>query len=333
MPVATSDLKLLKSQSVGDVAASNGGRMSSNIIPTGVTGNIFPDVPQAERTAGSTKFRKCFYKNTNAANLPLLNSRLFLENYTQGDDAVYMHVGSQTNLQSDLTGSEKLYGCGKLDASVSAGATSMTVLIENASTQFFQNGDVVRISDRATIDGAGNEEFVTLSGAPSIAGSIVTLNFTPALVNGYTAAASRVSNVYAGGDLIPVADSFVASTVGSGDYDEVASPPTLYNNGAVFDEWTLTFTSSTAFTAAGTREGALAAGSILSDYSPTNPATGLPFFTLLSAGFTGAWTAGDTLTFRTFPAAVPLWFKRVVPASAGAIAGNRFVVGIDGETA
>lgn len=333
MAILTTELKVFRSAQVSNTAAANGGRASYNEAVSGVNNNLFPDVSQAERTAGATHFRKAFFKNLNAANLTLFAARCFVENYTPGDDAAYFHAGAQDDLQSALTGSEDLYGAGKLDADVIAGATSITVLLENSSVQFFKNGQMIRISDKANVDAAGNEEFVTINGAPSLLGSVVTLSITPALANGYDADNTRVSNVYSFGDLKGSPSLVVASTVGNGDYDNVTQPIVVPNVGGVYDDWTLTFTSSTAFTCTGTREGAQGSGSTLADFSPNNPATGTPFFTVKSAGFSGTWQAGDTLTFRTTPAHIPLWLKRIVPAGAGALAGDKVIVAIDGETA
>jgi hypothetical protein len=334
MPIVDAELRSFKSQSVSDTAASNGGRLSANVVASGVNNNIFPDVPQAERLSGSLKYRKVFYKNENAANLPLYNANLFVENYTQGDDAVYMRLGTQTDLQSARTGAEKIYGCGKLDVTVAAGASSLNVLIEDATVQFFADGDTIRISDKATIDaGTGNEEYATISGAPSLAGSVATLALTAPLANGYNASAARVSNVYTHGDLQPAASALVATTLGNGTYDDVAAPIVLSNVGTVYDEWTVTFSTATAYAVSGVREGAIGTASTLGDFAPLNPANSSPLFTLPGAGFIGVWAAGDTLTFITSPAAVPLWVERRVPPNASAVAGNRFVIGLTGETA
>lgn len=331
MPVLGSELKMYRSTLVADTAGTNGGVMSSNEVVHNVNNNIFPDVPQSERTAGSTKYRKVFYKNTNSANLPLLNPRVFLDKYTQGDDAVYMAVGTQSDLQSGL-GTPKLYGCGKLDAAANTGATSIQVLIENPATQFFANGDAIRITNKADVNAAGQEEFNVVSGTPSLAGSVATITLTTPLVNTYAATDTRVANVYApGSDLKPTISGSSVATVGNGDLDFNAM--TLVNSGTLFDDWTVTFSSSTAYSVSGARSGAVGTGNTLTDFSPTNPATGTPYFTLPASAFSGAWAAADTALFTTNPASIPLWLKRVVPAGAAAISGNRFTLAMDGETA
>lgn len=334
MPIVANELKMYRSVSISNTAGSNGGRedLSAEVVDN-VNHNIFPDVSEAERSAGLTTFRKVFVHNMNAANLPLTNCKLFVENYTAGNDAVVFHTGTQNNLQSALTGAENLYGCGKLDANVSASAVSLSVLLENSGIQYFRNGDQIRVSNKATIDGAGTEDIVTIDSAPSQVGSVVTLHFTPALANAYTAAASRVANLFAAGDLKTSIASLVTTTIGNGDFTN-PSGVNLYgsNQGTMEDQWTLTFTSATAFTVSGAKTGALAAGSTLSTYAPNNPVTGAPYFTILAAGWTGTWAATDTMTFTTNPASAAIWAKRVVPSGTTPVSGNKVVFGIDGET-
>ena len=182
MPILGTELKMYRSALISDTAASNGGLLSSSEVVSGVNNNIFPDAPQAERATGSTKYRKVFFKNANASDLVLLNPRVFLDKYTPGDDAVYFFSGTQSDLQSDI-GTPKIYGAGKLDANAAAGATSINVLIESAARQFFSSGDLIRITDKADVGSTGQEEFVTVSGSPTISGSVVTINLTTALTN------------------------------------------------------------------------------------------------------------------------------------------------------
>ena len=332
MPILGTELKLFRSSLVSDLAASNGGVLSANEIVTSVNNNIFPDVPQAERTTGSTKYRKVFFKNANAADLALLSPRVFLDKYTQGDDAIFIIAGTQSDLQSGIAGTPKLYGAGKLDTNVSANATSIKVLIEDAAAQFFQNGDTIRISNKADVTAVGQEEFVVISGAPTIAGSIVTIPLATPLANAYAASDTRVANVYSpGAPLAPSLTSTNVATIGNGDLS--FGSVVLGNLGTIYDQWTITFSSSTAFSVEGVRYGSAGSGNTVTDLAPVNPETGTALFTIPAAAFTGAWSAGDTASFTTVPAAIPLWLKRTVPVAAAAISGNRFIIAIDGETA
>lgn len=330
MPIVASELKMYRSLLVSDTAGSNGGRMSTNEVITGLSNNIMPDVPQAERIAGSTKYRKVFYRVTNAADLPLLSATIFMDKYTQGDDAVYFFPGTQTDLQSAITGSEVKYGAAKLDANRSAGATSLTVLLENPSIPIFTNGDKIRVSNKPTVDAAGDEDIVTISSVPSLVGSLLTFSFTPALTFSYLETNTRVSKVYTVGDVKPTYSSqSVTSALGTCNFAQLA----LTNLGTIYDVWTVTFSSPTAYSVSGANSGAVGTGNRSGDFAPLNPSSGVPFFTLPSAALGGTFAASDTIHFTTSPAAVPLWVRRDVPGGAAAIVGNSFSLCMEGETA
>lgn len=332
MSIIASELQWYKSETVDDTI-NNGGRMSSNLSPTQVKNNVWPDVSQAERIAGSTKYRKMFIKVSNDDDITLVNPRIFVETYTPADDNVSIFEGTQNDIQDDLTGSERLYGCGQLDANVIATATSMDVLTEGVALDHFQDGDLIRISDKTDVDdGGGNEEFVTISGAPSYSGDVATISFTPALANGYSAAATRVASVIEASNIIG-ASTGVTVVSGGGAYDDATYPVELDSIGSVEQDWTLTFTSPTAFDIVGDTLGNVGSGNISTDATPNNPDFSKPYFTLQQEGFSGTFSAADTLSFTTSPAAAPIWYKRTVPAAAASFSANKVIVAIDGESA
>ncbi|MES0334900.1 MAG: hypothetical protein SFH39_00865 [Candidatus Magnetobacterium sp. LHC-1] len=100
---------------------------------------------------------------------------------------------------------------------------------------------------------------------------------------------------------------------------------TLNNAGTVEDTFTLTFTSSSAFTCASVSEGSVGIGTTSGTFAPTNPNTANAYFSVPSSCFSGVWTTGDTVQFKTHPAAAPLWIKEVVPAGTSAFSENGFV--------
>lgn len=330
MPIVASELKMYRSLLVSDTAGSNGGRMSTNEVLTGLSNNIMPDVPQTERTVGSIKYRKVFFRNTNAANLPLLSTRIFMDKYTQGDDAVYFFPATQSDLQSAITGSEVKYGVAKLDANKTAGATQLVVLLENPAIPIFANGDKIRVSNKATVDAVGDEDIVTISGVPTPSGALLTINFTPALAFSYLESNTKVSKIYDAGDVKPVySGQTVTSAAGTCDFSQLV----LTNLGTIYDTWVVTFSTSTAYSVAGTNSGSVGTGNRSGDFSPLNPETGVPYFTLPSAALGGTFAAGNTINFTTSPGAVPLWVRRDVPAGAAAVVGNSFNLCMEGETA
>lgn len=331
MTILRAEMKFYKSTTVGDTSA-NGGRMSSNQIASGAAANVFPSVDNAERVAGSTKYRKVSAKVANDADETLANARVFLDKQSTGEDVVTFFPGTQTDTQAAITGSEDQYGCGVLDTNVSVSATEVEVLCEPDNTDIFRDGEVIRISDKTDIDDeAGNEEFVTIVGTPDVVDDLVTITFTPALENAYLASVTRVASVYEYGDVEVAVDNFVVDSAGSGDYDDAFLTGDAI--GGIEQTWTLTFTNATTFDIEGDTVGSQGTGTTGAGASPNNPAFTKPYFVLDNDGFSGTWQAGDTIVFQTHPAAVPLWMKRIVPAAAAPTAASTAVLVMDGETA
>lgn len=318
-----------------DDSGSNGGRMTHTPITSGVKNNIWPDVPQSERTAGSTKYRKVFIHVANDDDLTLVAPRVFVERQTPGDDLVIFFPATQIDTQSGIVGTETKYGCGLLNSNYTAGGMTIAVLVEDWSVvndRIFADGRKIRISDKSNIDGSGNEEWATISGAPSAAGNVITLTLAAALANSYVATTTKVSTVYEPGDVACAVSNWSES--GSGTYNESTYPLLMDNIGTIYQNWTLTFTSATEFTLSGDTLGAgVATGNVSTNFAPTNPNFSKPYFNLRALGWGGTWTTGNTITFRTSPASIPLWYKRVVPAGAASLSGNSAIVAVDGESA
>lgn len=313
-------------------AGGNGGRMTATSIPD-TKNSVFPDVTQDERAAGSIKYRKVHIHIANIDDLTYLNSRLFVETYTPGADSVTMFLGTYIDTQSGLTGSERQFGAGQLNTTVSAGATSIDVMTEAAALGIFQNGDLIRVSDKDDVnDVTGNSQFVAISGAVSYAGDVATLPLAAALDFNFNASATRVASVIEVGDVIGAFENFVV-TSSAGTYDEVTNPVEINSVGGIYQNWTLSFTSATAFNVIGDTLGTIGTGNITSATQPTNIDFGVPYFILQYQGFGGTFTSGDTITFRTLPAAIPVWYKRTIPAGIASLSNNNFIVGIIGESA
>lgn len=332
MSINANELIWRKPANVSDTG-SNGGRMTSVAIPNNVKNNIWPDVPQAERLAGGTKYRKVFIHVANDDDLTLVQTRVFVERNTAGDDAVLIFPGTQTDTQSSITGSERLYGCGKLNADVALNATTITVLTEGAAFNYIRTGDTLRISDKATIDAlTGNEQFITVTGAVNYTGSVATITLSTPLAYAFAAASTRVSSVYNAGDVVGSSASLVKTSV-AGTYDTTNNMPIVDSIGGIEQNWTITFTSATAFGCVGDTVGSVGTGNVSSSFQPTNANFSKPYFVIPPAAWGGTFVAGNTVTFTTHPAAVPMWYKRVIPVAAGSLTGNSVSVGVDGESA
>lgn len=337
MSIVASEIVWRTSAEMSD-AGTNGGKMTATAITSGVKNNVWPDVPQSERTAGSLKYRKIHVHIANDTDLDLIQPRVFVETATPGDDAVTFFAGTHTDLQSAITGSERKYGGGALNATVIATATSIDVAVDNSSDETastiaaFQNGDLIRISDKTDVnDVGGNEEYATISGAPSWAGNIATITLASGLVNGYNSSNTRVSSVYEPSDVSASYGSFVV-TSGSGTYDDTTYPIAVDHIGGVQGNWTLEFTSATAFDIK--LDGStISSGNISTDVQPTNTDYSKPYFVMQFEGFGGTFAAADTITFTTSPATIPIWYRRKVPAGASSLSGNKFILGVDGQSA
>lgn len=337
MSIVGSELVWRTSEEMSD-AGTNGGKMTGTAIASAVKNNVWPDVPQGERTAGSLKYRKVHIHVANDEDLTLVQARVFVETATPGDDSVTIFAGNFTDMQSGVTGSERKFGGGQLNADVTAGASQLTVAVDVATDEvasalaLFQDGDLIRISDKTDVNDIGNaEEYVTISGTPSYAGDVATIDITGTLSNSYTAANTRVSSVYEVGDVEASYASF-SVTSASGSYDDSTYPLAIDHIGGVEANWSLTFTSATDFDIY--RDGSnIGSGNVSTNVQPTNTNYSKPYFVMDWNGFGGSFLSGDTITFTTHPAAIPLWYRRRVPAGANSLSGNKVIVGIDGQSA
>lgn len=334
MTILATELKAFYPATISD-ASANGGRVSFSPITSAALQNVFPHVFRAERLAGSTKHRKIFFRVNNDADETLYAPSIRLHAPTVGGDRVYFRVGTQRNTQGDLTGSERKFGVGTLKTTVTAGGSTLVVTVEDASlTGIFQNGDKIRVTDKASPSStSGNEEELTISGAPTVSGVDVTITTTTPLANGYTAGLTYVSSVYyPSADLACTVDNWT-ETSAAGIYNETTYPVLGDNIGTAEQTWTLTFTDATNYTVVGDTLGSVGSGTIGTDFAPSNPAVSKPYFTLRSAGWAGTWAAGNTIVFQTHPPAIPIWETRVVPAGAASMAGNGITAVLEGETA
>lgn len=336
MPILDNEIVWRPAALMSDVTpAQNGGRMTFSQLVSGVKNNLFPDVSQSERTAGSVKWRKAFVHINSAQDTALLNARLFLDALTPAGDFVVFQPGTQTDTEDQIAG--RPYGIGTLYAPIIGGATQIQVACEHngqyASLQPIRVGDLLRVSDRPSTGGAGNEEWVSVTGI-DYGADFATVDVSPALANNYATANTLVSSIY---ELPSASAGWTGFTVSSagGSFDAATVGNLVaHNKGAVEESWTLTFTSNTSYTVSGNTVGTLAAvGSISADYAPLNPATGTPYLTIKAMGWGGSFQPNDTVSFATRPAAIPIWYRRQVPAGTFSLANDYASLAIHGESA
>jgi hypothetical protein len=336
MPILDNEIVWRPAALMSDVIpAQNGGRMAFSQLVSGVKNNLFPDVSQSERTAGSVKWRKAFIHINSAQDTALLNTRLFLDALTPAGDFVVFQPGTQTDTENQIAG--RPYGIGTLYAPVAGGATQIQVAGEHngqyASLQPLRVGDVLRVSDRPSTGGAGNEEWVSVTGV-SYGADFATVDISPALANSYATATTLVSTVLEQASVVALGSNFALSS-GTGTFDSATVGNFVaHNKGTIDEHWTLTFSSDTGFTVSGVSVGGLPeSGSTTADFMPVNPATGTPYFTLKASAWAGTFQGGNQATFDTIPAAIPLWYRRQVPAGTFSLANDYASLAIHGESA
>ncbi len=100
------------------------------------------------------------------------------------------------------------------------------------------------------------------------------------------------------------------STVAS--YDDINYPILIDNKSAVQERWKIRFTNSSGFELIGETLGLIAIGSTAADFSPLNPMTNLPYFTIKADGWGAGWVTNNILRFNTDAAAKPIWAIRTV---------------------
>lgn len=336
MPILDNEIVWRPAALISDVIpAQNGGRMAFSQLVSGVKNNLFPDVSQSERTAGSVKWRKAFVHINSAQDTALLNTRLFLDALTPAGDFVVFHPGTQTDTENQIGG--RPYGIGTLYAPVIGGTIQIQVACEHnaeyASLQPFRIGDLVRVSDRPSTGGAGNEEWVTLSGV-SYGAEFAVFDLAAPLANSYGTANTLVSGVLQQASAVGIGASFALSSVGGNFDSATVGNWVVHNRGAIDEHWTLVFNGPTSFTVSGMSVGTLPqAGSTTADFSPSNPATGSPYFTIKASGWSGSFQSGEQATFDSVPAAVPIWYRRHVPAGTFSLANDYASLAIHGESA
>lgn len=346
--IISTELLMLLSQVITDTDA-NGGRMDNGAsVTTGIPNNVWDSVFRAEREAGSTKYRKTFFKVANDDDNTLFNPLVWLDVLTPGDDYMCFYEGSQIDTQgasgAGITGTDA-YGCGALNTNVAASATTIVVDVEaialapGGADVVFRDGDTIRITNKDTpSSGTGTEEMHVINGTPTVANDTeVTITLTSGLSNAYNTDdntyGTRIMSVYEPSNIVGSSDNYVYT--GTGSFDNGSYPALIDNLGTIEQEITITFSSATVFTAVSDVAGVTLTGDTLETdgvWEPNNSEMSKPYFGLEHNGFS-AVAAADELVFETHPASIAIWQKRVVPVNCGALTGNRTVVALNGEAA
>jgi hypothetical protein len=131
-------------------------------------------------------------------------------------------------------------------------------------------------------------------------------------------------------DAVTYADSVVGS-VAPGTYNDILAPLAVTNKGAVTEKWALRFTNTTTFDVIGEHVGTISSGTIATDTSPLNPATGSPYFTIKGIGWGSGWAVGNVLRFNTVGALFPVWIVRTIQQGPESVINDKFTILVRGD--
>ena len=159
----------------------------------------------------------------------------------------------------------------------------------------------------------------------SYTGNDATVELESTVANAYTTGNTTVCHCIGVDELITSVGSVVVTSA-AGTYDDTTYPPVLSNRGTIKDTFTLTFTSGSAFSAAGVEAGSIGTGNTSANFIPINPDNGQPYFTLDLNGWGGTFLTGDTVVFPSTPSHMPIWLKEIVPAATSATERNIFPI-------
>ena len=169
-----------------------------------------------------------------------------------------------------------------------------------------------------------------------------TLQLAQPLYHDFPADDTWVASAVYLGDLQARVRDWASYTVDPGDYDGtgqvtnanynlIAYPIAIDNRGSVPERWKIKFTSTTAFELYGEQRGLVATGSTVADFSPTNPQTGTPYFTIQADGWGAGWSVGNTVRFDTEAASAPLWLIRTVLPGQATVDDDQLKIELRGD--
>lgn len=300
------DMQLYYSKTVDNTDA-NGGILSQRKVKN-THNSILPHVTEVERLNGSTVYRKVLWRNVDTADANFLNGMVYIDKKHDGDHIITIIPCSYNATQISIAPNAREYGTGVLSAGVAVGSTQFTLTLKDSSLQIFKTGDTIVLSAKN-----GSEKFSNITVLSQI-DTTVTIQTNIPIKNPYIAGTLVSSCV-----LVDSLSNFsprvsVLSTLGTHDNQY---PVEVYGNGCIAQKWTLDFISSTQYTCTGSLIGTLSTtGDLAHDYTPINPYTGTPYFTLDQRALKGLYQQGDKVIFATNIAVTCIWVKRVTPPNS-----------------
>lgn len=170
------------------------------------------------------------------------------------------------------------------------------------------------------------------------------LTFTRQISHDYPANTSYLSSALVAGDLRAYVDALfdqaswagtwadaVSGGAATATFNDVLTPITVTNSGAVTERWAVVFTSTTAFNVMGEHVGVIATGNTSTECAPLNPATGNPYFTIPALGWGSGWSVGNVLRFNTTGSIHPVWVVRTIQQGQETVSNDSFTLLIRGD--
>jgi len=326
MPITSADIIFRAPAEVSD-AGTNGGRVTNTTIAAATKNNVFPDVRSAERASGSTKHRKVFVHPASADNSVAYDVRIIPWAPTQADDHCLIRAGTLTENQAAfLAANRRPYGVATVTSGATAGSTSISATAEGSS-DIFQAGDIVFVTNKATPSSTGSEEFATVASATRSGNNWTITLQSPGLAATHTGTV-RIASCLQAGDLAAGIANTAKTGAGSIDFTAITVPARSLHAETV----TITFSSATNFSATGSVSGSLGSGTTGATFAPNDPATGAPRFSIPATAWSGTWASGNTVTFDLAPQMTAIWMTRIVPAGCAPFTANSFQVVVDLES-
>lgn len=309
---------------------TNGGRLSTIEIISGVVNNVWPHVLRVQRENGDELLRKLALKIHQDGDGKLATTEFCIDGPTLGDDRIFMFGGTATDTQADITGSERRFCSGGLVSPITAGDHTVVFAVKHVDDLAgIQIGDDFRLSDKLTpASTTGNVEYHTVEGK-SVSGLNITITTTLPIGNSYAAysagSGGKVGVIYKAGETKAYNNTITKSSA-AGTFDADTFPLLWNNMGADEHQIVHTFTDDTHFTAVSSRFGSLGSGIRSSNFSPLHPTWNKALYTLPAGFWGGTWANGNTLTIPMHAAAAYVWEQRVVPIGCAPMSANKVIL-------
>lgn len=178
---------------------------------------------------------------------------------------------------------------------------------------------VHRIEDMLVVSDVQINGYITCNRAVSHDFPITETLVSSALITGDLQA--RYANLFEQETWTGVFSDQIIGDSPDAAYNDTTYPIAVTNRGALTERWALVFTGSTSFDIVGDNIGQIGVGDLTSAAAPTNPNSGVPYFTIDPLGWGQGWGVGNVLRFNTFGADYPLWIARTV--LQGTASGDR----------